>query len=86
MKSTMIAAAAVALVVGVAAVGGTSVAGPFKLKPGCWPGFIGSTLMNGYCSKTFYTTCPKNLLTSGPKLTHLGGTKWRVGYGYYKIQ
>lgn len=77
MKSTIIAAAAVALVVGVAAVGGTSMAGPIKLKPGCWPGFLGN--FNTGCSKTFYTTCPGNAYDT-PKLVHLGGKKWRVEY------
>ena len=79
MNSTILAAAAVALVVGVTAVGGTSIAGPIKLKlsPGCWPGFIASTNTKS-CSKTFYTTCKKGNSSSTPKLIPLGGKKWLV--------
>ena len=79
MKSTILGAAAVALVVGVSAVGGTSIAGPVKLKfsTGCWPGFIASTNTKS-CSKTFYATCKKGSTSNVPRLTHLGGKKWRV--------
>ena len=84
MKSTIIAAAAVALVVGVAAVGGTSVAGPIKFKAGCWPGFIGTNYTG--CSKTFYTTCKKGYSTTMPTVTSLGKNKYRVSFGCYVIK
>ena len=86
MKSSIIAAAAVTLAVGVVAVAGTSLAGPKtpKFNPGCWPGFVGSNFTS--CSKTFHTTCKKGFSTTGPTLTHIGNNKWRVSYGCYVIK
>lgn len=84
MKSSIIAAAAVTLAVGVVAVAGTSLAGPPKFNPGCWPGFVGSNFTS--CSKTFHTTCKKGFSTTGPTLTAIGNNKWRVSYGCYVIK
>lgn len=84
MKSKILAAAAVTLVVGVAAIASTSIAAPLKLNPGCWPGFIGSNYQG--CSKTFYTTCKKGYSTTEPKVIPLGKNKWRVSYGCYVIK
>ena len=78
MKTTMIAAAAVALVVGIAAVGGTSVAGPIKLKPGCWPGFSGSFYLG--CQKVFRAPCPAGWHRNGPTLVEIKKNTFRVRY------
>ena len=86
MKSTIIAAAAVALV-GIGAIGGTSVAGGLKLKPGCWPGFMESSIMsNSYsCRKTFNAVCKKGYMRQGPHLFQYGGGKARVAYSCIKL-
>mgnify|MGYP003701023453 CR=1 FL=1 len=82
--------AAIAAVLGTAALAGASQARVAQINPKialklfCASGFSKGPGTNSYvCRKNFYVACKKGMSASKPIVTHLGGNKFRIAYSCY---